>query len=45
MIKDREGKVRIASYVNIVEDYRAQRVGQFLTALQLWENCVTPSLL
>ena len=46
-IKDREGKVRRASYeiVNIVEDYRAQRVGGFLTALQLWESCVIPSLL
>ena len=31
--------------VNIVEDYRAQRVGGFLTALQLWESCVIPSLL
>ena len=46
-IKDREGKVRRAAYeiVNIVEDYRAQRVGGFLTALQLWESCVIPSLL
>ena len=45
-IKDREGKVRKASYeiVSIVEDYRAQRVGGFLTALQLWESCVIPSL-
>ena len=46
-IKDREGKTRRASYeiLNIVEDYRAQRVGGFRTALLLWESCVIPSLL
>ena len=36
-----------ASYkiVNLVKDYRAQRVGGFGTALLLWESCALPSLL
>ena len=46
-IQARAGKLRRASYeiVNIVKDYRAQRVGGFTTALLLWESCAIPSLL
>ena len=31
--------------VNIVKDYRAQRLGGFTTAILLWESCAIPSLL
>ena len=46
-IQARAGKLRRASYeiMNIVKDYRAQRVGGFTTALLLWESCAIPSLL
>ena len=40
-IKKREAKIRRASYeiINIVKDYRAQRIGGFMTGLVLWETC------
>ena len=46
-IKKREGKIRRASYeiINLVKDYRAQRIGGFMTGLVLWETCVIPSLI
>ena len=46
-IQARAGKLRRASseIMNIVKDYRAQRVGGFTTALLLWESCAIPSLL
>ena len=30
--------------VNIVKDYKAQRIGGFFTALVLWQSCAIPSL-
>ena len=46
-IKKREAKIRRASFeiLNLVKDYRAQRVGGFQTGLVLWESCAIPSLL
>ena len=46
-IQKRESKIRKASFeiVNMVKDYRAQRVGGFLTGLVLWETCAIPSLI
>ena len=46
-IQARAGKIRRAAYeiVNVVKDYRAQRVGGFTTAILLWESCAIPSLL
>ena len=46
-IQKRASKIRRASFeiVNIVKDYRAQRVGGFMTGLVLWESCAIPSLL
>ena len=46
-IQKRESKIRRASFeiMNMVKDYRAQRVGGFLTGLVLWETCVIPSLI
>ena len=46
-IKKREAKIRRASYeiINIVKDYRAQRIGGFMTGLVLWETCAIPSLI
>ena len=46
-IRSREGKVRRAAYeiLNIVHDYRAQRVGGFCSGLLLWESCCIPSLI
>ena len=46
-IQSRAPKIRRAAYeiVNLVKDYRAQRVGGFGTALLLWESCALPSLL
>ena len=46
-IQSRAPKIRRVSFeiVNIVKDYRAQRVGGFGTALLLWESCALPSLL
>ena len=46
-IRSREGKVRRAAFeiMNIVNDYRAQRVGGFCTGLLLWESCCVPSLI
>ena len=45
-ILSRAVKLRRAAYeiVNIVRDYRAQRIGDFFTALVLWESCEIPSL-
>ena len=45
-IETRAPQIRRASYeiLNIVKDYRAQRVGGFQTTLTLWEACVIPSL-
>ena len=45
-IQSRAGKIRRASFeiLNIVKEYRAQRIGGFATALQLWECCAIPSL-
>ena len=44
-ITSRQGKVRRAALeiMNTVQDYRAQRVGGFLTGLLLWESCCIPS--
>ena len=46
-IQARAGKLRRSSYeiLNIVKDYRAQRIGGFYTAILLWESCAVPSLL
>ena len=46
-IRDRAPKIRRASFeiVNIVKDYRAQRVGGFMTGLIMWESCCIPSLI
>ena len=46
-IQSRAPKIRRASFeiVNLVKDYRTQRVGGFGTALLLWESCALPSLL
>ena len=46
-IKKREAKIRRASFeiINIVKDYRAQRIGGFMTGLVLWETCAIPSLI
>ena len=46
-IQSRAPKIRRAAYeiVNIVRDYRAQRIGGFATALLLWEACAIPSLI
>ena len=46
-IQARAGKLRRALYeiINIVKNYRAQRVGGFTTALLLWESCAIPSFL
>ena len=46
-IRKREAKIRRASFeiINLVKDYRAQRVGGFQTGLVLWESCAIPSLL
>ena len=46
-IQARAGKLRRASYeiLNIVKDYRAQRIGGFYTAILLWESCAIPSLI
>ena len=46
-IQARAGKLRRASYeiLNIVKDYRAQRLGGFYTAILLWESCAIPSLI
>ena len=46
-IKKRAAKTRRAAFeiLNIVKDYRAQRIGGFLTSLVLWETCVIPSLI
>ena len=46
-IKKRESKIRRACFeiVNIVKDYRAQRIGGFMTGLVLWETCAIPSLI
>ena len=46
-IKKRESKIRRACFeiVNIVKDYRAQRIGGFMTGLVLWEACAIPSLI
>ena len=46
-IQDRAPKLRRASYeiLNIVKDFRAQRIGGFCTALLLWETCAIPSLI
>jgi hypothetical protein len=45
-IKSQAAKLRRASYkiLNIVKDYRAQKIGGFSTALLLWESCAIPSL-
>ena len=46
-IKSREAKIRRASFkiINVVKDYRAQRVEGCMTALILWERCAIPSLI
>ena len=46
-IKKREAKIRRAGFeiINLVKDYRAQRIGGFFTGLVLWESCAIPSLL
>ena len=46
-IQNRAPKIRRAAYeiLNIVKDYRAQRIGGFATALLLWESCAIPSLI
>ena len=46
-IQSRAGKIRRAAFeiLNIVRDYRAQRIGGFATALLLWECCAIPSLI
>ena len=46
-IKKRESKIRRACFeiVNIVKDYRAQRIGGFMTGLVLWEAYAIPSLI
>ena len=46
-IRKREAKMRRASYeiINIVKDYRAQRIGGFMTGLVLWETCAIPSII
>ena len=46
-IRKREAKIRRAGFeiINIVKDYRAQRIGGFKTGLVLWETCAIPSLI
>ena len=46
-IKKREAKIRRAGFeiINLVKDYRAQRIGRFFTGLVLCESCAIPSLL
>ena len=46
-IKKWEAKIRRAGFeiINLVKDYRTQRIGRFFTGLVLWESCAIPSLL
>ena len=46
-VETKEGKVKAAclEIANIVNDWRAETVGELETAIILWEACVIPSLL
>ena len=46
-VNSKEGKIKAAclEIANIVNDWRAETVGGFETAILLWEACVIPSLL
>ena len=46
-IKKWEAKIRRAGFeiINLVKDYRTQRIGRFFTGLVLCESCAIPSLL
>ena len=46
-IKDREGKIKGATFEvqSIVEDFKMQAIGGMMTAWELWERAMIPSLL
>ena len=46
-VNAKEGKIKAACLEidNIVNDWRAETVGGFETAILLWEACIIPSLL